>query len=186
MEKESACAYKTKKKMALALQELMRQHDFEKITVADITDRCDLHRQTFYYHFQDRYQLLDWLLYHELFQPFIEDITIENVYEHFYRLFDTIYADKPFYNTAMQIDMHDLYQQVGITSKKLFALVMEGLSPLKDGMTKKEELLFSEFFGYGISGIVLEWGISGMQASPEEMTEKIKHLADICKKIAGR
>lgn len=36
-----------------ALKDIMRQTPFEKITVSDITNRCQLNRQTFYYHFAD-------------------------------------------------------------------------------------------------------------------------------------
>lgn len=35
-----------------ALKDIMRQTPFEKITVSDITNRCQLNRQTFYYHLQ--------------------------------------------------------------------------------------------------------------------------------------
>ena len=53
MNKNSPCAVKTKKKMAATLKELMKTTPFEKITVSDITQASGVHRQTFYYHFQD-------------------------------------------------------------------------------------------------------------------------------------
>ncbi len=51
----------TKKAIAEGLKELCHHKDFNKISVRDITEQCGLNRQTFYYHFQDKYELLDLL-----------------------------------------------------------------------------------------------------------------------------
>ena len=48
--------------LAEALCQLLETKTLEKITVKDIVARCGVNRQTFYYHFQDIYDLLDkWL-----------------------------------------------------------------------------------------------------------------------------
>lgn len=52
----------TKKAIAQALKNLCRDKAFDKISIADITTACGLNRQTFYYHFQDKYELLRRLL----------------------------------------------------------------------------------------------------------------------------
>ncbi len=51
----------TKRAMASALKNLMEKKTLDKITVKEIVDSCGLNRQTFYYHFQDTYDLLKWL-----------------------------------------------------------------------------------------------------------------------------
>lgn len=48
----------TKQAIASALIELCEQKDFRKISVQDITKKVGLNRQTFYYHFTDKYDLL--------------------------------------------------------------------------------------------------------------------------------
>ena len=48
----------TKEKIATAVKELMRQKSIRKITVQDIMDETGMKRQSFYYHFQDVYDLL--------------------------------------------------------------------------------------------------------------------------------
>ena len=62
-----------------------------------ISNQCDMHRQTFYYHFQDRYELLDWMLYNELISSFVENFSYETMEEKFYCIFNTMYNDKKFY-----------------------------------------------------------------------------------------
>lgn len=51
----------TKKAIAGALKELMEEKPISKITVGDIADRCGINRQTFYYHFQDIPDLVEWI-----------------------------------------------------------------------------------------------------------------------------
>lgn len=184
--KKETCAFKTKRKLAEALRELMRTTAFDKITVSDITERCGLHRQTFYYHFQDRNQLLSWLIYEELFVPLIEGVSVENVYEHFDRLFRKMYQDKQFYTAALQMDIRGLLLQVTATAKEYYGLIISGLT--EDATLEnacRENLVFADFFCCGIAGIILEWALDGMKETPQEMTEKIKHLSAMCQKIAG-
>lgn len=39
----------------------MEEKPISKITVGDIADRCGINRQTFYYHFQDIPDLVEWI-----------------------------------------------------------------------------------------------------------------------------
>ena len=43
----------TKRALAAALRELVEE-DFDKIQVAQICERCDMNRKSFYYHFWDK------------------------------------------------------------------------------------------------------------------------------------
>ena len=72
----------TKRIIADGFRAVMAKKSFEKITISDITDQCGLNRQTFYYHFQDKYELLNWILYTEVITPFTEDLTIDIVRRH--------------------------------------------------------------------------------------------------------
>lgn len=51
----------TKHLFANSMHELSRQKTVEKITVVDITKNCSLSRESFYYHFKDKYDLISWM-----------------------------------------------------------------------------------------------------------------------------
>lgn len=55
----------TKKKLAASLKKFMMSKSLNKITVTDIIKDCSVNRKTFYYHFQDIYDLLKWILEQE-------------------------------------------------------------------------------------------------------------------------
>ena len=51
----------TKKALANALKEVMVEKPFEKISVSDICNKCNRNRKSFYYHFKDKYDLVNWI-----------------------------------------------------------------------------------------------------------------------------
>ena len=65
----------TKRALATSLKELMIEQPFDKINVAQICERCNMNRKSFYYHFKDKYDLVNWIFDTE----FIELIKHENL-----------------------------------------------------------------------------------------------------------
>ena len=51
----------TKKAIAYTFKDLLKEKAFNKITINDIAEKCDINRQTFYYHFQDIRDLVEWI-----------------------------------------------------------------------------------------------------------------------------
>lgn len=185
MDKNLSCSEITKRKMAGALKELIRTEPFEKITVSDITEKCGVHRQTFYYHFQDRYELLDWILYQELFVPLVDGFNFDNMYEKLFRLFSTMYEDKRFYQHAMKINNDDIIRFIGSVVTDEFLRIIQTLGEESGvaSVDEDEELFVSEFFGYGISGVVFNWVSKGMKETPEVMIKRMECLVNTCKTV---
>lgn len=60
--KHEISTYRTKQSLAASLRCLLEQKPLSKITVSEIVAGCGVNRKTFYYHFQDIYSLLHWML----------------------------------------------------------------------------------------------------------------------------
>ena len=58
-------SFKTKKALCEALKKLMSHKPFSKITISELIRECNVNRKTFYYHFQDIYALLKWMIEQE-------------------------------------------------------------------------------------------------------------------------
>ena len=56
----------TKDLLTASFRELVLQIPFEKITIKMITDGAGVIRPTFYKHFQDKYEVLEWILKTEI------------------------------------------------------------------------------------------------------------------------
>lgn len=179
MKNNMSCSELTKRKMAEGLKELMKTMPFTKITVSDITEQCKIHRQTFYYHFQDKYELLDWLINNDLISIFSEDFSYENMYDKFYTAFSIMYENKKFYQNAFKINMNVLFDFVTKTSTSVLENIIINVAKKHDISVKTDDIdIISEFFGFGFSGVIICWTNKGMIETPEEMTEKIKDFIE--------
>lgn len=63
--KQEEKALQTKLALANALKKKMTEKPLSKVTVRELIEACDLNRKTFYYHFEDIYALLQWMLEQE-------------------------------------------------------------------------------------------------------------------------
>ena len=52
----------TKYALENSLKKLLLQKPLNKITINDITEDCGINRMTFYYHFKDIYDLVEWVV----------------------------------------------------------------------------------------------------------------------------
>ena len=173
-----SCSYATQQKLAKSLKELMENESFEKLSVSDITSNCGLHRQTFYYHFEDKYELLDWIVYEALIKPMITDFKIDNIYEKFYNSFDTMSKERKFYQNSLKINTEELSRYV---SKIAYEYVKPLVKSVKaeNSINISDEIndsIVSEFLSYGILGVIICWVQRGMKDSPEVMTKSIKNV----------
>ncbi len=53
--------YATKRKIADCVKQLMKKKEIRKITIQDIMDATNMSRQSFYYHFKDIYDVIEWI-----------------------------------------------------------------------------------------------------------------------------
>lgn len=63
--KHEVTTLNTKRTLAASLKSFTEKKPLSKITVSDIIADCGVNRKTFYYHFEDIYALLKWMLEEE-------------------------------------------------------------------------------------------------------------------------
>lgn len=85
----------TKRKIADCVKQLMRKKEIRKITVQDIMDETSMSRQSFYYHFKDIYDVIEWIGIHD-FADRIKGYDGQNPTEWFSQLFDIVELERPF------------------------------------------------------------------------------------------
>ena len=86
----------TKKALAESLKKLLSKNKLNKITIKEITEDCGVNRQTFYYHFKDIYDLLEWIYKNEVIQEIEEKTTYETWQQGFLYIFEYILKNKEF------------------------------------------------------------------------------------------
>lgn len=92
----------TKHSLASSLKELMNEMPFSKITVSDICGRCGMSRKSFYYHFKDKYDLVNWIFDTE-FVAVAEKREYANSWQFFEEMCHYLDSERRFYSRAMKI-----------------------------------------------------------------------------------
>ena len=163
----------TKEKIATAVKELMRQKSIRKITVQDIMDETGMKRQSFYYHFQDIYDVIEWICFKEL----IHKVDVEqetSIEEWLGDLIDTIEEDRCFYRKlANEVE----WRRIALRAKEPVAEQIEKLlmhSRESEGNTTEENLFLIDFFSTSLIYYMLDF-ISNKKIMTEE--ERRKQIA---------
>ena len=82
--------------IAYALKELVEEKSLNRITIQDIADKCGISRQTFYYHFPNIIDLLEWILYTDAEKLMQGNKTYHTWQKGYLSVFKTIEKDKSF------------------------------------------------------------------------------------------
>jgi probable dihydroxyacetone kinase regulator len=166
----------TKKAIAMGFKELMHQKSFDKITIADIAGACGLNRQTFYYHFRDKYDLLDWIYYNEAIHYMIEGITFDNWSDRLYAMLKDMKNDGYFYINAFKASGSAEFENY--LTRAFEDLFLEIISSyFRDGgIDRDDEAFIASFYAYGLVGIIVNWTLEGMQETPEELKGRFENL----------
>jgi len=167
----------TKLALANSLKGLMAKTAFNKISVSDIVDNCGLTRQAFYYHFKDKYDLMNWIYYTETARFMSSYNKVEHWLDGMLDLCNYMRQNKTFYINALnttgqnsfQEYLHDYIRDISIS-------VIENI---KNTEFEEEKWGFIvEFISTAFVGLIVRWANNGMKDDPAEYVMKMRSLFD--------
>ena len=110
--------------------------------------------------------------------------TLENWDEHIAALFETMRANKKFYENTMRCTPDTFGNYL---LKVVRALFWEAIEALDNGtLPEEDKAVFADFYAYGSCGTVRAWVATGMKTPPEELARSLKRLAQDSEKLAYR
>ncbi len=169
----------TKRALAASLKELMEEQPFQKINVAQICERCNMNRKSFYYHFKDKYDLVNWIFDTEFIELLKhEDLSI--CYEEHWIFIEKIcgyfYQNHLFYRKAMQIKGQNSFSDHFREYVRPF--IAERISCLFGGEQVDEFTL--DFFCDAVICTMERWLLTKECIPAEQFVEKLKRLTEKC------
>lgn len=162
---------RTKLILAEATKKLMCEKPFAKISVGDIVEECELNRNSFYYHFKDKYDLVNWIFYTEVVAEVSQhDIENASSWSLMENLFHYFYQNKEFYINALSVEgqnsfseyYHDLLKSlIKARSKNLFE-------------DDDFQDFYVSFFVDALTFATFRWLKEGANIPPEKLSELMK------------
>jgi len=167
----------TKLALANSLKGLMVKEAFSNISVKDIVDDCGLTRQAFYYHFKDKYDLMNWIYYTETAYIMTSNDAAELWSDSLKNLCCYMQRNKTFYTNALKTTGQNsfpehLYQY--IRDLALSALEQMGVEEYEP---EKREFIVS-FFAIAFVASIVRWSNNGMKEDAADFVDKMRSLFD--------
>lgn len=163
----------TKNVLAASLKKLLSKRELSKITIYDIVNECGVNRQTFYYHFKDIYDLLEWTYEHELIDKVEEKANLGNWQENVNQIFKYLIENKRFViNTYNSISREYLLNVLFNQYNNFIFKLIEEAAP-EYNVNEADKLFIATFYKYGFTGIIEEWIMSNMSEDPDILLKKL-------------
>lgn len=166
----------TKRAMSAALKNLLKEKKLNKITVQDIADECGINRQTFYYHFQDIYDLVEWTCIEDTEKVIKENKTYDTWQEGFLAVFDLAKKDKTFIDNIYRSVSLEMLEQY--LYRLVYPLLKNVVDEKANGQTVREEnkKYIADFYKYAFVGVLLEWIRNDMAESPGQIVDRVSRI----------
>ena len=166
----------TKRALEASLKNLLLKKPLEKITINDITDDCGINRMTFYYHFKDIYDLVEWSCVEDASKALEGKKTYDTWQEGFLNIFEAVQANKPL---IMNVYHSVCREQVEIYLYKLtYDLIIGVVEERSVGMTIRDEdkKFIADFYKYAFVGLMLDWINNGLKEDPHAIVDRLAML----------
>ena len=169
----------TKELIASSMKEIMLHQPFEKITIRMITEHAGVIRPTFYYHFQDKYEVLEWIVRHELVSSARMLMDRGLIDEAVHVVFTDIENDREFYRRAFGIIGQNNFLGIMIGQVKSFLLELIDLWGVTagTGLRMLNDDTLCTYCATQLVSMVCIWVTSEhSRASVDDMTESFLYL----------
>ena len=163
----------TKHALEASLKNLLLKKPLEKITINDIAEDCGISRMTFYYHFKDIYDLIEWTCVEDATKALEGNKTYDTWQQGFLQIFEAVLDNKPF---IMNVYHSVSREQVEIYLYKLTYDLLIGVVEEKSaGMSVKNEdkKFIADFYKYAFVGLMLEWIRADMKNDPQSIIDQL-------------
>ena len=164
----------TKRALEASLKNLLLKKPLSKITISDITEDCGINRMTFYYHFKDIYDLVEWSCLEDAKRALEGKKTYETWQQGLLQIFEAVQENKPF---ILNVYHSVSREQVENYLYKLTYDLLEGVvEEQAQGMSVRDEdkAFIATVYKYAFVGLMLDWIKNDMQGDPQQLVDRLE------------
>ena len=166
----------TKRALEQSLKNLLLKKPLTKITINDIADDCGINRMTFYYHFKDIYDLVEWVCLEDAKQA-LEDKRTSNTWQQGYlQIFLAVRENKPFIMNVYHCVHREQVEKY--LEPLVDSLLMGVIEEESRNITVRQEdkAFIAQVYAYIFIGLMLDWIKDDMREDPVEIVSRLATL----------
>ena len=166
----------TKRALEASLKHLLLQKPLNKITINDIAEDCGINRMTFYYHFKDIYDLVEWCCEEDASRALAGKKTYEAWQQGLLQIFEAVQDNKPFIlNVYRSVSREQVENYLYRITYDLLEGVVEEQA---QGMSVRQEdkAFIATLYKYMFVGLMLDWIKDDMREDPQQIVDRLAKL----------
>ena len=168
----------TKKAIRETFLRQINRMPFDKITVKSIAEECGINRNTFYYHYQDIYELLDEIFLLETKKVLEGNLNYDTWQEGFLQAASFALENrKGVYHIYNSVNRSKIESFLNRVAKKIMKDFVEKQAQNMN-VTEEDRQLIVSFYQCALSGLVIQWLDEGMKQDPESVIRRLGDLLD--------
>ena len=166
----------TKRALEQSLKNLLLKKPLTKITVGDITEDCGINRMTFYYHFKDIYDLVEWSCLEDAKRALDEKKTYDTWQQGLLQIFKAVQENKPFILNVYRCVHREQVEKY--LQPLVDQLLLNVINEEAAGITVRDEdkQFIAQVYSYMFIGLMLDWIKDDMHEDPQQIVEKLSKL----------
>lgn len=166
----------TKRALEQSLKNLLLKKPLTKITINDITEDCGINRMTFYYHFKDIYDLVEWCCEEDAARALAGQKTYDTWQQGFLQILEALRRDKAFFTSVYRSISRE--QLENYLYRLTYDLMMGVVEERAAGMTVRPEdkEFIANFYKFAFVGLTLDWIKNDMRQDPAQLVEQLSTL----------
>jgi probable dihydroxyacetone kinase regulator len=161
-----------------SFKQLMRDHDFDGISIADIAAGAKITRRAFYNHYKDKYELVNKIFDQELF-PFVLNVTnINDWYKGSIYICDYLKKNQSYYKKILPLKRQNCLQEEfhKLTEMQMELLIPEALHGRE--ISGEDRLFLTEYYYNAYMGLVSKWIMGAYKFSCEEFVMRWRSMLE--------
>ena len=166
----------TKRALEDSLKHLLLKKPLNKITINDIAEDCGINRMTFYYHFKDIYDLVEWVCLEDARRALDGKSSYDTWQQGFVQIFQAVQENKPFVMNVYRCVSREQVERylTPLTDDLLIGVINE----LSANMVVRDEdkAFIARVYSYAFVGLMLDWIRNDMREEPETIVGKLATL----------
>lgn len=168
----------TKRALEQSLKNLLLKKPLTKITINDIAEDCGINRMTFYYHFKDIYDLVEWSCLEDARRALEQKKTHDTWQQGLLQIFQAVRDNRPFILNVYRCVHREQVEKY--LEPLVDNLVMGVLNEESADITVREEdkAFITQVYSYILVGLMLDWIKDDMREEPKEIVERLGRLID--------